>query len=80
MGIFWGVGKISNIVWGKPDTPDMFLGETVVAGPKPKYQENVRISPWGLCCGWRRLLVFSFSKEEFCKKMYFHIIYSLEIH
>ena len=35
----FGVAKISNIFWGIPDIPDMFL-LTVDAGSEPTYEEK----------------------------------------
>ena len=33
--------------WGLLDIPDIFGGLTVDAGPKPTYEEKIRVPPWG---------------------------------
>ena len=54
--IFW-VAKISNIFWGVLEIPDILLGLMVDAGPEPKYEEKMRVPPWGYCTkGYRKIL------------------------
>ena len=45
MGVFFWVAKIS-IFFGVLEIPDIFLGGTVDAGPKPTYTEKMRVPPW----------------------------------
>ena len=43
--IFWAA-KISNI-YGVFEVSDIFVGRMVDAGPRPMYEENMRVPPYG---------------------------------
>ena len=48
MGDILGIGKFQIFFGVLEKIPDILRWRTVDAGPEPRYEEKVRVTPWGI--------------------------------